>query len=154
MTANLTHEDDACAAMNSPGTWRDTIEVHPAANLFPMMSDRELKERAADIAENGQRVGVILWTPERRENVRPQKGPEKLYLLDGRNRLDAIELAFDDPDDRDDAIDVALSLDSGESAGPTLIYGADDPYEVVVSANIRRRHLKAAKQREIILALL
>ena len=59
---------------------------------------------------------MILWTPERRENVRPQKGPEKLYLLDGRNRLDAIELAFEDPDNIDEAIEAALSLDFLEKA--------------------------------------
>ena len=31
------------------GTWRDRIEVHPAAALFPMMSGSELDELAADI---------------------------------------------------------------------------------------------------------
>ena len=44
MTASLTHEDDAGAAVNSPGTWRDTIEVHHAADLFPMMSRSELED--------------------------------------------------------------------------------------------------------------
>src|SRR5689334_594923 len=131
-------------------TWCEIIEVHPAADLFPMMSEGELNELAADIAENGQRVGIILWTPERPEDVRPQKGPDKIYLLDGRNRLDAIERAYSDPEDRVCAIDGALSYDPRNGGTATLLYGDDDPFETVISANIHRRHLTAAQKREII----
>jgi hypothetical protein len=31
------------------------VRIHPAAGLFPMMSDAELDELAADIAKNGLR---------------------------------------------------------------------------------------------------
>src|SRR3954451_13772990 len=135
-------------------TWHDRIEVHPAADMFPMMSDSEISELASDIAENGQRVGVILWTPERPEDVGPRKGPKKLFLLDGRNRLEAIERAYDDAEDRDSAVDTALSFDSRVGGTATLLYGDEDPYAAVVSANIRRRHLTAAQKREIIAELL
>ena len=37
-------------------TWRNSITVHPLANKFPMMSDGELKELAADIKKNGNAI--------------------------------------------------------------------------------------------------
>ena len=63
-------------------SWRDVLPVHPAAELFPMMSDAELRELADDVKKNGLH-----------ERVKTIKDNGKLYLLDGRNRLDAIELA-------------------------------------------------------------
>src|SRR5262249_25205209 len=65
-------------------SWRDHIKVHPAADLFPMMSEPELRELGEDIKENGQRVQVVLWKD-------PSPGGEH-WLVDGRNRLDAMEL--------------------------------------------------------------
>ncbi len=135
-------------------TWRDQIEVHPAADIFPMMSESEISELASDIRENGQRVGVILWTPERPEDVGPRKGPKKLYMIDGRNRLEAIERAYDDAEDRENAIYSALSYDWRDGGSAKLIYGDEDPCEVAVSANIRRRHLTTEQKREIIAELL
>src|SRR4051794_27451846 len=136
------------------GTWRDRIEVHPVADMFPMMSDSEISELAADIRENGQRVGVILWTPERPEDVGPRKGPSKLYLLDGRNRLDAVERAYPDIEEKESAVDTALSFDPREGGTATLLYGDEDPYAAVVSANVRRRHLTSEQKREIVAELL
>ena len=66
-------------------SWRDHIKVHPAADLFPMMSESELRELGEDIKENGQRVQVVLWKD-------PSPGGE-YWLIDGRNRLDAMALA-------------------------------------------------------------
>jgi|SoiMethySBSTD1v2_1073268.scaffolds.fasta_scaffold64593_3 hypothetical protein len=34
-------------------TWRDKYKVHPAADVFPMMSDEELEALGQDILENG-----------------------------------------------------------------------------------------------------
>ena len=36
-------------------SWRDVYEVHPAAELFPMMSTEELKALGEDIKKNGSR---------------------------------------------------------------------------------------------------
>jgi ParB-like chromosome segregation protein Spo0J len=52
------------------------LAVHPAADIFPMMSDDELQELAADIAENGLQVAIILDHTQK-------------VLIDGRNRLEA-----------------------------------------------------------------
>jgi hypothetical protein len=62
-------------------SWRDHIKVHPAADLFPMMSESELRELGEDIKENGQRVQVVLWKD-------PSPGGE-YWLIDRRNRLAA-----------------------------------------------------------------
>ena len=54
-------------------------KVHPVAALFPMMSDEELGELAADIKENGLLTAIVL--------------DEDGTLIDGRNRSAACELA-------------------------------------------------------------
>lgn len=53
-----------------------SFEIHPAANIFPVMSDEEYRRLRDDIAENGQRECVVFW---------------KNKLLDGRNRMRACE---------------------------------------------------------------
>src|SRR5215204_4710477 len=61
-------------------SWRDVLPVHPAADVFPMMSGAELAELAENIKAHGMRTPVML--DERRRS-----------LVDGRNRLDAAEAA-------------------------------------------------------------
>lgn len=57
--------------------------IHPAANLFPMMSETEYEGLMEDIRVNGQRDPVTLWCDE---------------VIDGRNRLRACEELGIDPD--------------------------------------------------------
>lgn len=115
-------------------SWRDQIRVHPAADLFPMMTEAELDELAADIAKNGL-WQVPVW-------FREAKGEPS--LLDGRNRIAAID-RIGDPALRDQLRRVVVEQ------GDVL---AMDPYAYVVSANIRRRHLTAEQKRELIGKLL
>ena len=79
-----------------------TYPVHPAADLFPMMSAEELQGLADDIKAHGQREAVILYHGA---------------VLDGRNRLRACELAGVEPrfvtvesDEVGDPIQFVLSL--------------------------------------------
>src|SRR5215469_14511021 len=135
-------------------TWRDRIKVHPAADMFPMIPDAELDELAADIKENGLRNGVTLWTPEKWEDYwnKGNKWPKTVFLLDGRNRLEALQRAYSD-DDPDKAIDAALSTNSRDLdlVGATLLWGdRTDPYAYVVSANLHRRHLNSEGRRNLI----
>src|ERR1700674_2668677 len=58
-------------------------EVHPVAALFPMMSDEELDELAADIKANGLLNPIVL--------------DEKGILIDGRNRQEACRRAQVEP---------------------------------------------------------
>lgn len=55
-----------------------TYEIHPLADIFPMMAKSELKKLACDIAENG--LLEPIWTHEGK-------------IIDGRNRKAACEIA-------------------------------------------------------------
>jgi ParB-like nuclease domain len=69
--------------------WRDHLAVHPAADLFPLMSETDdpqaLKELAEDIRKNGLQSPIIVW--------RKREGDADVdCLIDGRNRLDALAM--------------------------------------------------------------
>jgi hypothetical protein len=71
---------------NKPN-WRDHLTVHPAAELFPLMSETdpaELKELAEDIKKTGLRTPIVMWSSSLDDH--------NAVLLDGRNRLDALAL--------------------------------------------------------------
>lgn len=42
-------------------SWRDIYPVHPAADVFPMMTEEELRDLGKDIKKNGLRQPVVLW---------------------------------------------------------------------------------------------
>src|SRR6516165_2311587 len=125
-------------------SWRDIIKIHPACKLFPLMSPEELRELGEDIRANELTSPIVLW--------RDSEG--NVLLLDGRNRLDAMEMvgltitlgkhdellcdAFNDLPQRD----ISGSID------------AVDPYDFVISANVRRRHLSAQQKGDLIAAVL
>jgi hypothetical protein len=138
-------------------SWRDHLKIHPAAELFPMMSEPELRDLGEDIKANGMRVSIVLY---------------KGKLLDGRNRLDAMELVgikFEltkgiDPATRNklshlDACDGSNVFDSEAAVidhfGGAYDFDPDaDPYAYVVSANLHRRHLTGEQKRELIAKVL
>ena len=66
------------------------MRVHPVADLFPMMSEDELNDLAADIKANGQIHPIIITHEEADE------GAEEI-LIDGRNRWRACEIAGVEP---------------------------------------------------------
>jgi len=133
-------------------TWRDGLPVHPAADLLPLMSETDpagFKALAEDIKEHGITVPIVLWT---------EAPGSRCSLLDGRNRLDAMELA-------------GIKITANKRGVPndvlcTFRYGFrdkysiggeftdTDPYAYVISANIHRRHLTAEQKRELITKLL
>lgn len=90
--------------------------VHPAAELFPLLGDDELRELADDIKAHGLHQPVWLWDDPERGTV----------LLDGRNRARACQLA---------GIHVR-----------TQHYSGDDPIAFSISANEKRRHLTAGQR--------
>lgn len=144
-------------------SWCELVQVHPAAELFPMMSSEELDALARDIDEHGLQHPVILWTPQRRTELSTRRGsknryPKTIFLLDGRNRLEAIQRSKEDWSNTDDPIEDALhfTLDnSGEWATwATLLYGNTDPYAYVISTNMHRRHLSQVQKRDVVEKLL
>ena len=94
----------------------DDIKIHPAANLFPMMSETEYAGLVKDIEENG--VSTCLrfrgddW--------------ETAELVDGRNRLRAIQ---------------QLGLDYRDYADISTCEDMPNPVAIVVSLNLHRRQL-------------
>lgn len=94
------------------------LPVHPAAEIFPMLSDAELTALAEDIKARGQRVPILVYD-----------GPEGYEILDGRNRREACRRIGMD----EDFIDYA-------------IYDGDDPIREVISHNLARRHMNDAQR--------
>ena len=107
------------------------------------MSETELKELADDILKNGLQERVNFYF-DKETNVH--------VLLDGRNRLRALELLgrdlfTEDSEDQCDRyfpghIDVFIE---------TIV---PDPVAFVISKNIHRRHLTAQQRRDAVAALL
>ena len=106
-------------------SWRAKYKVHPAADVFPMMSDDELAELGKDIKKNGQTIPVLLWRSAKIEPV----------LIDGRNRLEAMERAGIDLDD------VLIET-----------FTCKDPVTHIITLNIRRRHLTPQERADLIVA--
>jgi hypothetical protein len=114
--------------MTAMKPWREVLKVHPASELFPLMSKDELKALAKDIQLHGLRLPVTLITDASGTSV-----------LDGRNRLDALELNGEE-----------ITLDNDE----IFCDAPDDPVAYVIGANIHRRHLTAEQRRDLIAKLL
>jgi hypothetical protein len=115
--------------------WREIYKVHPAADVFPMMSDEELAELGEDIKKNGLRVPMLFWFRE-----------GEYILLDGRNRLEAMERAGAAVELRQSA----LPLYRGRMAAKNT--STKDPVVLILALNIRRRHLTKQQQADLILA--
>lgn len=93
---------------------------HPAADLFPMLSERDLQMMADDIKANGQAVPIAILNGT--------------YIIDGRNRYAACRLAGVEPKTREMQSDFA---DEGEVI------------RFIISTNIHRRHLTESQRAAI-----
>lgn len=92
------------------------LPVHPAAEIFPMMSDADFSEFKEDIRKTEVRDSIVLYDGQ---------------LLDGRNRLKAmLELGLD-PHCHYSWIDKADDF---------------DPVAYVLSVNLHRRHLTTSQR--------
>ena len=110
---------------SNPKSWRDELPIHPAADLLPMMSEPELLELGQDILKRCLLEGVALFDGQ---------------LLDGRNRLDAMEKA-----------NVRLVVDGQLDRNiPHRNVRGCDPVAYVLSKNIHRRHLTNEQRLELI----
>src|SRR5262245_12562127 len=123
-------------------SWRDTLPIHPAAERVPRMSEAELAALGKDIREHGLRSSIAVWSD----------GKSAEQLLDGRSRLDAIEIEIGP------AIVGPPSIMAGKdflAVNKVIVLDRSvDPYAFVISANIHRRHLTAEQKRQIVAALL
>jgi hypothetical protein len=131
--------------MSNPFDWRAHLAVHPAAELFPLMPEAELKELAEDIRTNGLFDDVTTWKSGEEEDQ---------FLLDGRNRLDALALLglLYEADGY-----LCLKTWTGEKwadlSGDVIHFRhsvGGDPYILALSLNVHRRHLTAEQKNELI----
>ena len=134
--------------------WREILPVHPAADLLPLLSSEQLRELADDIAKNGLREPVDIWC---------EGGDAPISLLDGRNRLDALELLgckIFHTETKKGLEEIDWHHDTHIGDGPSFqIFQIknsyiEDPHAYVVSKNIRRRHLTAEQKRDLLAKLL
>ena len=114
---------------------RDVLPVHPAADLFPMMSKEELLELADDIKKHGLKHKIDLYFDA---NTNTE------YVPDGRNRLDALEMLG-----REVLDDKGKLQSKYHRQTPTNLGSAPDLVAWVISTNIRRRHLNTAQKRDL-----
>lgn len=89
----------------------NTIAIHPAANLFPMMSEAQYIELRDSIKKHGVQEDMVIFEGQ---------------LLDGRNRLRACE---------------ELGIDWNRHCVETDMCFGLDPIQFVLNANLHRRHL-------------
>lgn len=88
------------------------MKIHPLCLVFPPLNKEELNALAADIGKNGLREPISLFHGQ---------------VLDGRNRLEACEIAGIEP----------RYLDLPEDT---------DPSAFVISKNLSRRHLSPTQR--------
>ena len=117
-----------------PQHWRGVLPVHDACDLLPPMTESELRELGEDIKRHDLHTPVVIFTD--------QDGTE--WLLDGRNRLNAMEI-------------VGLPIVIEGELNPDIVHnisGNIDPFAWVLSANLHRRHLTNEQKTELIAKLL
>src|SRR5258707_6808712 len=122
-------------------SWRDHVSVHPAADLFPTLGDAELRELADDIKRHGLREKIKIV-----KRYHYHLGGVVQVVIDGRNRLDALELVGEsifrcgkagtklDPD----IIEVRADLETDAAIA-----------DYIISVNVRRRYLTGEQKREL-----
>jgi hypothetical protein len=105
--------------------WREQYRVHPAADVFPLMPDDEIAKLGENINANGLKHPICFY----------QVGDSEPLLLDGRNRLEAMERAG-----------------IADRYIEKRYYGKGDPVAHVIGLNIHRRHLTKEQQADLIVA--
>jgi hypothetical protein len=126
--------------------WRKYLRAHPAAELFPLMKDTDpagFENLVSDIRENGLCEPIALFGACDDEHC----------LIDGRNRLDALAslglLDFDGERLKWKDRRLCDCWDLVKHTGRSL-----DPYALVLSFNVHRRHLNAEQKRDVIAKVL
>jgi hypothetical protein len=149
---------------SKPKSWRDVLPVHAAALKMPPYREAELRELGEDIKKHRLHNPITIYSA-------PPYAEPRFSLLDGINRLDAMEL-----------VGISFTLRQNKSGSAWLLESDDgvidlaaerclivysvtrdesdadetdpdpycDPDDYVVSANIHRRHLTPELKRNLI----
>ncbi len=81
-TAMTGESSNTHSSESQASSWRDGRQIYPAADDYPLLEDAELKALAKRIEESGLRVPI---------QTRSVASEDRPYVIDGRNRLDAME---------------------------------------------------------------
>jgi len=109
------------------------IEIHPAASVFPLMSDEDIASLADSISEHGLREKIHV--------LRTVRDSTPVYtVIDGRNRLEALRRHHGMTDDQ--LVEHSFVKVNLGTMGAT-------PAEYVMMANIERRNLTQAQRRDL-----
>jgi hypothetical protein len=119
----------------APSSWHNDLKIHPSADIFPPLPSDELQALAEDIKTHGLREKIKF--------VRGSDGAG--FIVDGRNRLDAIELA---------GLDRAVEVAPQEYFEEVKLDDDAAIVDYVISANARRRHLTSEQKRHVVAKLL
>jgi hypothetical protein len=111
-----------------------------------LLAEDELLKLGEDIKTNGLKEPVILWSPGSPADYGLSGHPlDSALLLDGRNRLSAMEIVGMCIVGQDGRITTPIPM-------PQVLYGANiDPASYVISKNIHRRHLTKEQQADLII---
>ena len=117
------------------------LEVHPAADVDAMMQGDELAAMATDIKAHGMRVPLVLWTdvPLSGLPIYDPGTPGPRYLVDGRNRVAAMALAYAGDPDRF-AAEIRRALQDAKIYFPRSNMPVPDAHALCESLNEFRRH--------------
>lgn len=99
-------------------------EVHPAADIFPLIEGEDFEDLVQDIKKNGLREPIVL-------------NHDKTVLIDGRNRYRACEAA---------GVDMVFHTLAARYTDLMIL-------DYVVSVNVARRHLNPGQKAMAALAL-
>jgi hypothetical protein len=116
-------------------TWRDHLKIHPACDLLPAMAPEELRALSNDIRTNGLQ--------DRAKLIPEGDGYE---MIDGRSRMDALEMIG--------PIQVFTGTVPNNKFFEVIDLEGRDPFTLVLSLNVHRRHLTAEQKRELIAKVL
>jgi hypothetical protein len=114
--------------------WRNELIIHPACEKIPRISDDELTALSADIRINGLQERAKLIIVDR-----------VFMLLDGRSRLDALEMIG------------PIQVFTGNSPNNKffeVIGPKVDPVVYALSVNLHRRHLTPKQKRDLVAEML
>jgi hypothetical protein len=143
-------------------SWRRFVKIHAAAERDPLLSIEELRAIGKDILENGMKVPIIVWSPGEGSNNR---GVEDAVLIDGRSRLDALEVVGIEFEQKDgcfrfkyvvggdlgvtECVPIRHVFEKGFTDSTGYHHpGVPDPYSYVDSVNLHRRHLTPEQKKE------
>ena len=135
-------------AERAQASWRGTLKIHPACELIPPMSADEVRDLGENILKNGLISPIALWLASK--NAQAQ-------LLDGRSRLDALELALGRPvrvTSRTFRGRTTWSLEADDDAGESVVVGVTSPVVINEDHALVQRALERPADPELFAWLL